>query len=1353
MDVWIKQWKCNMIQNLFLICYFLVIVNISSHVCFSEEGAEDNITLNFTSYPTYIEFETEYEDYNLTEVTCNLPTIESRMLRESLYCKDLQPCTTYSVTAKVKFLDESISNHFQYATTTYEAPTFEYNPIPFFDSIYLIWNITSRNCVKEIKVEVVGDGGFKETSRNPGYTEDLTVDNLLPCSIYNVTMSLTDINGQVLGNKSESVATENVDTGPAKSVECNVTENSVLITWEEPKYPTCVEVYYLFLMTEDCYSTNADLCTTIYNVSSTRPRQLTIDNLEGCENYVLKISVNGDHSNSSSIHEFSTEILDPGPVVDFRESSLLSTNVTLVWSPPKDNHLCVKHYIIGMVDSDESFNVTEETFTFENLLPCARYEIEIAAVSLNDVIGEWTRRNVTMPYDRPSGIRDENVKAYPKEMGIEWAEPDFANLCVVNYKVLIQNEEISYKFETVVKDRSLYIDGLYSCMTYTVSITPVTLNKESPDGETVVFSATTGATVVDTKDAEFDPKVYNRSISIRFVNKDEKNNCQMLFVQFTCDSDTDAPIRHAEVTLPVTQGSHMPFTGVLEPLSPATQYICKVSVYNIDGWSASKAGSLLTTPDYPGPPQNITLRSLSSTAFNIKWQAPRYRNGNLALYRLYIQTIGPKYKIPKRCDTIKIVQLNQNVEATKTEWTFLEASPYFEYSVQVAASNEIGVGEFSNAVTIVTHSSRSDPVKQFSVGSIEGPELSETYKANVTIQWSLPCYTHGPVVAFEGAFIGERVGFDTEYIPWSLSVNSSDEDSNETFEWVQDRLKPEYNYTTSISVLVDEAVNSLESKLTFISPSGIPPKPNVSYNGDVDVFSAPNPTESAYARLSTDILNSDMGRILYISLLISEKGCQSDPSPKMALIDSEKEWPDVPSWADVQKDACIKQYQTTPKRWSPTPVNADHTRTMSIIQYVVGGEDCSSSRSQQDYCNGPLKPGVEYVLVVRLFTSSGYADGNCLYFRTDSKVEVQFVLLMIISCLLIAFFLGFLYLWITKKIVWHGEPFIGVEEHTGDITSKNFLNYYEEIVKSDKLNREFKELTAISNELNLSNVASTSNETKNRYSNIFPYDKNRVILDCDSDGADYINASFINGYKRRKEYIATQGPKPETFVDFWRMIIQYNVRLIVMVTQFREGETVKCHQYFPFINKEMRIGLNIKATCKKETHFENYVRRELLVEHSSDCVSRTVVHYLFRKWPDHDCPDDVTHLIEFVRKVKHEKIPRHSPVIVHCSAGVGRTGTFIGLDIIMQRLKSENRISIYDTVKQLRFQRMKMVQTIQQYQFLYKCAYHLVQKKYPSSSKKHQKKNGVSEAIENNYKNSILNTRNGKCINRAESIM
>lgn len=114
---------------------------------------------------------------------------------------------------KVKFLYKL---HYQIASLSSNilfcsaAPTFEYNPIPFFDSIYLIWNITSRNCVKEIKIEVVGDGGFKETSRNPGYTEDLTVDNLLPCSIYNVTMSLTDINGQVLGNKSESVATENV---------------------------------------------------------------------------------------------------------------------------------------------------------------------------------------------------------------------------------------------------------------------------------------------------------------------------------------------------------------------------------------------------------------------------------------------------------------------------------------------------------------------------------------------------------------------------------------------------------------------------------------------------------------------------------------------------------------------------------------------------------------------------------------------------------------------------------------------------------------------------------------------------------------------------------------------------------------------------------------------------------------------------------------------------------------------------------------------------------------------------------------------------------------------------------------
>lgn len=147
---------------------------------------------------------------------------------------------------------------------------------------------------------------------------------------------------------------------------------------------------------------------------------------------------------------------------------------------------------------------------------------------------------------------------------------------------------------------------------------------------------------------------------------------------------------------------------------------------------------------------------------------------------------------------------------------------------------------------------------------------------------------------------------------------------------------------------------------------------------------------------------------------------------------------------------------------------------------------------------------------------------------------------------------------------------------------------------------------------------------------------------------------------------------------------------------------------------------------KKKESFDIYDRTELSVTHETFGLKQKVVHFYFKKWPDHGCPTDPMYLINFVRKVKSEKKPSYSPIVVHCSAGVGRTGTYIGLDIIMQRLKNESKINIYETVKKLRFQRMKMVQTLTQYTFLYDCAYELVKHKH-----NHNTANGKKEVANN----------------------
>lgn len=152
-------------------------------------------------------------------------------------------------------------------------------------------------------------------------------------------------------------------------------------------------------------------------------------------------------------------------------------------------------------------------------------------------------------------------------------------------------------------------------------------------------------------------------------------------------------------------------------------------------------------------------------------------------------------------------------------------------------------------------------------------------------------------------------------------------------------------------------------------------KENITW-GSVDIMDAPNPTKTAKISLSENIFESDVGSIMYVALLLSERHCQPDPVPERNLSVA---WPLVPSWAEVSHMPCIVQYQTTPKAWNPISQTTRSGRDDEHISYVIGSDDCGVV---QEYCNGPLKPGTEYALVVRIFTQSGYSDSAIQIFHT-----------------------------------------------------------------------------------------------------------------------------------------------------------------------------------------------------------------------------------------------------------------------------------------------------------------------------------------------------------------------------------
>ncbi|XP_054870166.1 receptor-type tyrosine-protein phosphatase F isoform X10 [Amphiprion ocellaris] len=227
------------------------------------------------------------------------------------------------------------------------------------------------------------------------------------------------------------------------------------------------------------------------------------------------------------------------------------------------------------------------------------------------------------------------------------------------------------------------------------------------------------------------------------------------------------------------------------------------------------------------------------------------------------------------------------------------------------------------------------------------------------------------------------------------------------------------------------------------------------------------------------------------------------------------------------------------------------------------------------------------------------------------------------------------------------------------------------------------------------------NKPKNRYANVIAYDHSRVVLtSVDAvPGSDYINANYIDGYRKQNAYIATQGPLPETLSDFWRMVWEQRSSTIIMMTRLEEKSRVKCDQYWPSRGTET-YGM-IQVTMLDTVELATYSVRTFALYKNGSSEKREVRQFQFMAWPDHGVPEYPTPILTFLRRVKACNPPDAGPMVVHCSAGVGRTGCFIVIDAMLERMKHEKSVDIYGHVTCMRAQRNYMVQTEDQYIFIH----------------------------------------------------
>uniref|UniRef100_A0A668AAB8 Receptor-type tyrosine-protein phosphatase F n=1 Tax=Myripristis murdjan TaxID=586833 RepID=A0A668AAB8_9TELE len=393
---------------------------------------------------------------------------------------------------------------------------------------------------------------------------------------------------------------------------------------------------------------------------------------------------------------------------------------------------------------------------------------------------------------------------------------------------------------------------------------------------------------------------------------------------------------------------------------------------------------------------------------------------------------------------------------------------------------------------------------------------------------------------------------------------------------------------------------------------------------------------------------------------------------------------------------------------SPRPYIAAKLESLPAT-FTLGDE-----KRYNGFYNKPLPGHQQYLCFVlaRTFSASPYSDpiqvvAGSISPRVEQPemlwvmgpvLSVVLIIIIVIAILLFKRPHSLLFLLSVSS----SHPLPGMREHP-PIPVIELADHIERLKANDGLrfSQEYESIDP-GQQFTWENSNMEVNKPKNRYANVIAYDHSRVVLtsvDGKIPGSDYINANYIDGYRKQNAYIATQGPLPETLSDFWRMVWEQRSSTIVMMTRLEEKSRVKCDQYWPARGTET-YGM-IQVTMLDTVELATYSVRTFALYKNGSSEKREVRQFQFMAWPDHGVPEYPTPILAFLRRVKACNPPDAGPMVVHCSAGVGRTGCLIVIEAMLERMKHEKTVDIYGHVTCMRAQRNYMVQTEDQYIFIH----------------------------------------------------
>ncbi|KAM6458140.1 receptor-type tyrosine-protein phosphatase V-like isoform 2-T2 [Liasis olivaceus] len=404
----------------------------------------------------------------------------------------------------------------------------------------------------------------------------------------------------------------------------------------------------------------------------------------------------------------------------------------------------------------------------------------------------------------------------------------------------------------------------------------------------------------------------------------------------------------------------------------------------------------------------------------------------------------------------------------------------------------------------------------------------------------------------------------------------------------------------------------------------------------------------------------------------------------------------------------------------PNPFHLNESISPKAWPVSVGAEECSHSRAT---CNGKLKTNTQYRFSVAAFTRYSQQTPK-VSFTAFSAAAASADSATLSAPVVAGIIMGFLVTataisgWVywkhlrTRRIEKGNIPqemaIYSLRNTHRPIPLQSFRQYYETRTANSNNGffQDFEELKEVGKEQPKTEAEVPANTIKNRYPHVLPYDYSRVKLTL-LDGqphSDYINANFVPGYNSPQEFIATQGPLKKTLDDFWRLVWEQNICTIVMLTVGMENGRVLCEYYWPTDTFPVSSG-EISIHLLAQNFADEWTTREFKLQHKGLNMERRVSHLHYTAWPNHGVPESTISMIAFIELVRAhmQSVNECGPILVHGSAGVGRTGTFIALDRLLQQLKHENLVDIFGTIYSLRMNRHRMIETLGQYIFLHSC--------------------------------------------------